>query len=144
MIDIWWEIHRRFNSSRIPYQLSLIIFGIVPLPGGLGLLSNDREMNKAFLSKQIEHKQFPSDWSFYNDLFYVYLFFASKTDGVLDDSEIDKMKVKVMEWFGNIDESKKTLRSTEAYNSSKTLFDKDHSWERFSFHLRILEDNLFI
>ena len=74
VIDIWWEIHRRFNSSRIPYQFILnYIWNSSVLPGGLGLLSNDREMNKAFLSKQIEHKQFPSDWSFYNDLFYVYL-----------------------------------------------------------------------
>ena len=136
VIDIWWEIHRRFNSSRIPYQFVLnYIWNSSALPGGLGLLSNDREMNKAYLSKQIEHKQFPSDWSFYNDLFYVYLFFASKTDGVLDESEIDKMKIKVMEWFGNIDESKKTLRSTEAYNSAKFLFDKDSSRERFSFSL---------
>ena len=32
------------------------------------------------------------DWSFENDLAYVYLFFATETDGVLDESEIGQIK----------------------------------------------------
>jgi len=46
--DIWIEIYYRFNSVRKPYQFALnYIWMGSALPGGMGLLSEDREMNKA-------------------------------------------------------------------------------------------------
>ena len=51
---IWFNIYERFSSVRKPYQFVLnYIWNGGSLPGGMGLLSEDREMNKAFLQKMI-------------------------------------------------------------------------------------------
>jgi hypothetical protein len=136
LIDIWWEIRKQFISSRIPYQFVLnYIWSGPALPGGMGLLPEDREMNKSYLKQQVVHKQFPPDWSFRNDLAYVYLFFANETDGTLADSEISQIKIKISEWISGDDEDEKKTKMEQAYDSAKLQFDADVSKERFSFAL---------
>ena len=136
LIDIWWEIRKQFISSRIPYQFVLnYIWSGPALPGGMGLLPEDREMNKSYLKQQVVHKQFPPDWSFRNDLAYVYLFFATETDGTLADSEISQIKIKISEWISGDDEDEKKAKMEQAYDSAKLQFDADVSKERFSFAL---------
>ena len=81
---IWWEIYWRFNSSRIPYQFVLnYIWGHPLVFGAVALGPHDREMNKSYLKRQVEHKQFPPDWSFHNDLAFIYIFFATEKAGLL-------------------------------------------------------------
>ena len=135
IVDVWFEINRRFNSGRIPYQFALnYIWNSSGIPGGLGLLSEDREMNKAYLKEQLEHKQFPSDWSFHCDLAFVYLFFASETDQDLSEKEIIHIKHKICEWLSGDDEEKKD-RSEKIYLQAFDLFKQDKSKDRFAFSL---------
>ena len=134
--SIWWEIYWRFNSSRIPYQFVLnYIWGYPVVFGAVALRPHDREMNKSYLKQQVEHKQFPPDWSFRNDLAYVYLFFATETDGTLADSEIGQIKIKIGEWISGDDEDETKAKTEQAYDSAKSQFDADASKERFSFAL---------
>lgn len=141
---IWWEIYWRFNSARIPYQFILnYIWGHSLVFGTVGLIPHDREMNKAYLKQQVGHKQFPLEWSFSNDLAYVYLFFATETDGTLSKSEIDHIKTKIMEWSSGDDVDKKIANIEKVYDSSKELFDSDRSKERFSFSLESIRRHLF-
>ena len=141
---IWWEIYWRFNSARTPYQFILnYIWGHPMAFGAVALTPNDREMNKAYLKQQIEHKQFPSEWSFSNDLAYVYLFFAAETDGTLAESEIKQIKSKIMEWNSGDDEEQLIADVKKIYDTSKTLFDSDASKERFSFSLENIRRHLF-
>ena len=141
---IWWEIYWRFNSARTPYQFILnYIWGHPMAFGAVALTPNDREMNKAYLKQQIEHKQFPSEWSFSNDLAYVYLFFAAETDGTLAESEIKQIKSKIMEWNSGDDEEQLIADVKKIYDTSKILFDSDASKERFSFSLENIRRHLF-
>ena len=135
LVAVWFEVYRRFNSGRIPYQFVLnYIWNSSGIPGGLGLLSEDREMNKAYLKEQLEHKQFPSDWSFHCDLAFVYLFFASETDQDLSEKEIIHIKHKICEWLSGDDEEKKD-RSEKIYLQAFDLFKQDKSKDRFAFSL---------
>ena len=141
---IWWEIYWRFNSARIPYQFILnYIWGHSLVFGTVALTPRDREMNKAYLKQQVEHKQFPPDWSFSNDLAYVYLFFGSETDGTLAESENDQIRTKLKEWNSGDDEDELIANVEKIYNSSKALFDSDASNERFSFALENIRRHLF-
>ena len=143
--EILWEIRKRFISSRIPYQFILnYIWSGPDLPGGMGLLPRDREMNKSYLKKQIQHKQFPPDWSFENDIAYVYLFFATETDGTLSESEIVQIKVKLAEWISGDNEDEKRAKVDQAFDSSKSQFDTDASKDRFSFALENIRRHFFI
>jgi len=135
IVDVWFEVYRRFSSGRIPYQFVLnYIWNGPGIPGGFGLLSEDREMNKAYLKEQLEHKQFPSDWSFHCDLAFVYLFFASETDQDLSEKEIIHIKHKICEWLSGDDEEKKD-RSEKIYLQAFDLFKQDKSKDRFAFSL---------
>ena len=91
-------------------------------------------MNKAYLKEQLEHKQFPSDWSFHCDLAFVYLFFASETDQDLSEKEIIHIKHKICEWLSGDDEEKKD-RSEKIYLQAFDLFKQDKSKDRFAFSL---------
>ena len=144
LLEIWWEIRKRFTSSRIPYQFILnYIWSGPALPGGMGLLPRDREMNKSYLKQQVEHKQFPPAWSFSNDLAYVYLFFGTETDGTLSDTEINLIKIKIAEWISVDGEDKRRAKVEQVYDSSKSLFDSDASKERFSFSLENIRTHFF-
>ena len=119
---VWWEIYWRFNSARIPFQFILnYIWGYPMAFSAVALTPNDREMNKAYLKQQIKHKQFPSGWSFSNDLTYVYLFFAAETDGTLSESEIKQIKSKIMEWNSSNKEQQLNADFKNIYETSKML-----------------------
>ena len=141
---IWWEIYWRFNSSRIPYQFVLnYIWGHPLVFGAVALGPHDREMNKSYLKRQVEHKQFPPDWSFHNDLAFIYIFFATETDGTLAESEIGQIKVKLAEWISGDNEDEKRTELDQAFDSSKSQFDTDASKERFSFVLENIRRHFF-
>ena len=143
--EILWEIRKLFISPMIPYQFILNYIWSGPgLPGGMGLSPEDREMNKSYLKKQIQHKQFPEDWSFENDLAYVYLFFATETDGALDKSEIGQIKVKLAEWISGDNKDEKKAEVDQAFDSSKSQFDTDASKDRFSFALENIRRHFFM
>ena len=144
LLDIWLELYRRFNAVRIPYEFVLnYIWGHPMVFGAVSLLPNDRDMNKDFLKTQVEHKQFPPDWSFRNDLAYVYLFFATETDGTLADSEIGQIKIKIGEWISGDDEDETKAKTEQAYDTAKSQFDADASKERFSFALENIRRYFF-
>ena len=96
---IWQEIYNRFNSSQIPYQFLLnYIWSSSDLPGGMGLLSEDREMNKAYFKKQIIHKQFAIDWDFINDIFYISIYLSMKANNELTDVDKKRIIELTKEW----------------------------------------------
>lgn len=107
---IWLEIYNRFSSSQVPYEFLLnYIWMSADLPGGMGLLSEDREMNKAYFKKQIIHKQFPNEWIFINDIFYIGLYLATKSNNKL--LVVDKKKIIELtkEWVKNSFNTQKEL-----------------------------------
>tara|TARA_Y100000768_G_scaffold225351_1_gene170158 strand:+ start:6404 stop:8737 length:2334 start_codon:yes stop_codon:yes gene_type:complete len=145
LIKVWWEIHSTFSSARIPYQFTLnYIWNSESMPGGMGLLPNDREMNKAYLKEQIKNKQFPSNWVLMNDLAFVYMFFAATTDEKLDTKETKEIKTKIGEWINDEDKEKKKSEIERIYNESKSQFDSDPSKERFSFSLENIRRRFLI
>ena len=79
----------------------------------------------------------------YNDLTYVYLFFAAETDGTLSESEIKQIKSKIMEWNSSNKEQQLNADFKNIYETSKMLFDSDASKERFSFSLENIRRHLF-
>ena len=56
-------------------------------------------INKAYLQKQIEHKQFPKGWSFHHDIGYTLTFFATETDDDFSKEEKRAVKKILSEWF---------------------------------------------
>jgi hypothetical protein len=160
--SIWWEVYRQFNNVRIPYQFIKSYISQLPpqrsfiqnllssnkaivKPGmNVTLLDEDRIKNVAYLEKQIEHKQFPADWIFVNDLAFVSIYFATTTDGQL--SEVEKSTIyKLMgEWITEEDESKTNKQVNDAFIKAKAEFDKDKSHERFEFALENIRRNFFV
>lgn len=142
LLDIWWEIHKQFTNAQVPFKFVLnYIWGGPDIPGGLGLIPKDREMNKDYLKKQIVHKHFPNNWSFLNDLGYVYLFFAKETDGSLDDVEVQKLKHKILEWLSDGDKVDKEIKVGQIYKTSRSMLNSDNSLDRFSFVLENIRRN---
>ena len=129
--EIFNEIYDRFNSVRMPYQFVLnYIWMGSDLPGGMGLLSEDRDMNKAFLKKMIKHNQFPDDWSIHKDLAYVSIYLAKTTDDDLAKSEENQILSNLFRDIGGEDEDK-GARALSCYNNAIELFSKDETDERF-------------
>jgi len=129
---IWFEIYHRFSSDRKPYQFVLDYIWMGPgLPGGMGLLSEDRDMNKAFLQKMLAHNQFPDDWCSINDLAYVYIYFATTTDDDLAKSEEIQILSVLSSWSSGEKDEDKSARALSCYNNAMELFSIDQSYERF-------------
>jgi len=130
--EIWYEIYNRFYSVRKPYQFVLnYIWNNSSLPGGMGLLSEDREMNKAFLQKMIKHNQFPDDWSVNEDLAYVSIYFAKTTDDDLTNSEEKQILSNLSGWMSGEKDYEKKARAVSYYNNAMEQFSIDDSEERF-------------
>ena len=134
---IWFNIYERFNSVRKPYQFVLnYIWSGWSIPGGMGLLSEDREMNKAFLQKMIKHNQFSDDWSVNEDLAYVSIYFAKTTDDDLTNSEEKQILSNLSGWMSGEKDYEKKAKAVSYYNSAMEQFSIDDSEERFLCVLR--------
>ena len=103
------------------------------LPGGMGLLSEDREMNKAYFKKQIIHKQFPFEWIFINDIFYISIYLATKANKEL--IEVDKKRIIELtkEWIKNSFDEEVELDNyiTTQFNLSLDSYNNDSNELRF-------------
>ena len=131
---IWQEIYNRFSSSQVPYEFLLnYIWMSSDLPGGMGLLSEDREMNKAYFKKQIIHKQFPFEWIFINDIFYISIYLATKANKEL--IEVDKKRIIELtkEWIKNSFDEEVELDNyiTTQFNLSLDSYNNDSNELRF-------------
>jgi hypothetical protein len=102
----------------------------------MGLLSEDREMNKAFLQKMIKHNQFPDDWSVNEDLAYVSIYFAKTTDDDLTNSEEKQILSNLSGWMSGEKDYEKKARAVSYYNNAMEQFSIDDSEERFLCVLR--------
>ena len=100
LISYWWKIRTllKFPKKETWEFLRRYIWNSIDLPGGLGLLAKDRDVNKDFLKHKIEHIIFPDDWTRKNKIMYLFLFFCIKTDGELADGERKVIKEKWEEW----------------------------------------------
>jgi len=131
---IWLEIYNRFSSSQVPYQFLLnYIWMSADLPGGMGLLSEDREMNKAYLKKQMIHKQFPTEWIFINDIFYIGIYLARKSNKKL--LAVDKKKIIELtkEWIKDSFNSQEELDTfiDAQFKISEKCYKEDEDEIRF-------------
>ena len=131
---IWQEIYNRFSSSQVPYNFLLnYIWMSSDLPGGMGLLSEDREMNKAYFQKQIIHKLFPVEWIFINDIFYISIYLATKANKEL--IEVDKKRIIELtkEWVKNSFDKDVELDNyiNTQFNLSLDCYKKDSNEVRF-------------
>lgn len=157
---LWHEVISLFTNIRIPYQfiksyISLKLpkrsFLQVLLlrkennnPGvNVTLLDLDMQKNIAFLDKQIQHKQFPADWNLYDDLAYVYIYFAT-SDGNLSKEEKEKIIKLIGEWIGEEDEMKLDQYVNASIEKAKEMFDQDYSEERFSFALENIRRHFYV
>jgi hypothetical protein len=158
---IWKELFTLFSSVRIPYQfirnyismespkrsfLRGLISGKVNKESGVNvtLLDEDKQGNKSFLDNQIIHKQFPSDWSFLHDLSFVSIYFASKTDNLLSDSERSVIYKLLGEWIRDKDEKIINKRVHDAFIKAMAEFENDMSKERFEFALENIRRNIYV
>lgn len=100
LISYWWKIRTllKFPKKETWEFLRRYIWNSIDLPGGLGLLARDRNVNKDFLKHKIEHIIFPDDWTRKNKIMYLFIFFCIKTDGDLADGEKKVIKEKWEEW----------------------------------------------
>lgn len=100
LISYWWRVSNllKFPNKETWEFLRRYIWNSIDLPGGLGLLAKDRDVNKDFLKHKIEHIIFPDDWTRKNKIMYLFLFFCIKTDGELADGERKVIKEKWEEW----------------------------------------------
>ena len=131
---IWQEIYNRFSSSQVPYEFLLkYIWMSSDLPGGMGLLSEDREMNKAYFQTQTIHKQFPIEWIFINDIFYISIYLATKANKEL--IEVDKKRIIELtkEWVKNSFDEEVKLNNyiNTQFNLSLDCYKKDSNELRF-------------
>lgn len=106
LVAIWLKLRNLFlyPGSDTWIFLRKYIWNSNDIPGGLGLLPRDRDINKDFLLKKVEEIEFPDGWGFSDYALYLFIFFSFKTDGKLDDGELKEIKKRTLEWKDNLDD----------------------------------------
>ncbi len=106
LINVWLKLRNLFGHpcSKTWIFLRRYIWNSNDIPGGLGLLSKDRDVNKAFLLKKADEIEFPASWKFLDYLLYLFIYFSYKTDGKLDEKELREIKKRIFEWDDQLDE----------------------------------------
>ena len=148
LIHYWWRVRNllKYPSKETWVFLRKYIWNSIDLPGGLGLLSRDRNVNKEFLKNKVESFLFPDDWKFKEKLMFLFLFFCSKTDGELDAREIVVMKEKWGEWLDEFDEDiyiatlKHTLEELNRNSSLERLYQCAHDLKEHIIRLNTKDD----
>ena len=108
LVAVWLKLRKLFlyPGSETWIFIRKYIWNSSDIPGGLGLLPKDRDINKDFLLRKAEEIEFPNDWKFVDYLLYLFIFFSFKTDGKLDDGELREIKKRILEWTDNLDDTK--------------------------------------
>lgn len=159
--NIGIELKRLFKNNRIPYQFILNYIWLKPKesyfkkisgstptnisPARVCLLEIDFEHNKEFLISQIKHKEFPAEWSFENDLVFIYSYFAKITDGILSEYEKETIIEKLSEWIGeDKPNGKEKIMTIEKFKLGFAEFEKDPHVDRFHFVLDNIRRHFYI
>ena len=118
LISYWWRIRTllKFPKKETWEFLRRYIWNSIDVPGGLGLLSRDRDINKDFLKIKSELIEFPKNWNFNEKLLFLFVFFCFKIDDELDEGEKEKMKKYWKEWNPDADDEQYN-KTFEAVNS---------------------------
>tara|TARA_B110000003_G_scaffold172110_1_gene171711 strand:+ start:9464 stop:11527 length:2064 start_codon:yes stop_codon:yes gene_type:complete len=108
LLEHWWRIRLLFKYPNVDTWIFLrrYIWNSIDVPGGLGLLSSDRDINKDFLKTKSELIEFPKNWNFSEKLLFLFVFFCFKIDDELDEGEKEKMKKYWKEWNTDSDDEK--------------------------------------
>lgn len=131
---IWQELYNRFSSTQIPYEFLLnYIWMSSDMPGGMGLLPEDREMNKAYLKTQMIHKQFPAEWIFINDIFYISIYVAAESNNKLIDVDKKKIIELTKEWVKDSFDTENELDTfiKNQFDFSLKCYNEDNDETRF-------------
>ena len=155
------ELTRLLKNNLIPYQFILNYIWAKPkesffkkLLGSANpktstervrLLDSDLEKNKEYLIAQVKHKEFPDNWTFANDLVFVYCYFAKITDGLLSEDEKETIIEKLSEWLN--EEDAKGIEKIKTYQKFKlgfAEFERDSHIERFRFALENIRRHFYI
>ena len=106
LLKHWWTIRLlfKFPNKDTWSFLRIYIGNSIDVPGGLGLLSRDRDINKDFLKTKSELIEFPKNWNFNEKLLFLFVFFCFKIDDELDEGEKEKMKKYWKEWNTDADD----------------------------------------
>jgi hypothetical protein len=106
LLEHWWKIRLLFkypNKDTWSF-LRKYIWNSIDIPGGLGLISRDRDVNKDFLKTKSELIEFPVNWKFNEKLLFLFVFFCFKIDDELDEGEKEKMRKYWGEWVNDSDD----------------------------------------
>lgn len=94
---------------------------------------------------QIKHKEFPQDWTFANDLAFVYSYFAKITDGLFSDEEQEVIIEKLSEWMNEEDKKgTEKIKTNQKFKLAFAEFERDPHIERFRFALENIRRHFYI
>ena len=128
LLEHWWKIRLLFKFPNVDTWIFLrrYIWNSIDVPGGLGLHSKDRDINKDFLKIKSESIEFPKEWKFKEKLMFLFIFFCFKMDNELDDAEKKFIKKYWQEW----NEGYKEEDYNKIFDCVNSEFNKNSSIEK--------------
>jgi len=128
LLEHWCRIRLlfKFPNKDTWSFLRTYIWNSIDVPGGLGLLSRDRDINKDFLKNKSESIEFPEDWNFGEKLLFLFIFFCFKIDHELDEGEKKWMKKYWKEWNTGADDE----QYNKTFEAVTSELDKNSSIEK--------------
>ena len=139
LLEHWWKIRLLFKYPNKDTWIFLrkYIWNSIDVPGGLGLISRDRNVNKDFLKTKSELIEFPINWRFNEKLLFLFVFFCFKIDDELDEGEKEKMRKYWGEWVNDSDDElynetfEKVTSELEKNSSIEKLYQCVHDIKAF-------------